>query len=591
MGNGKKKSSAAKIVIIVIVIVVLIGAGGLFLLSKYFQNIAKNMTLPASAVVERGSISRSVDGSGALTVADKVEIKVPSEITVSEKLVSEGDIVHRGDVIATIDKSSVTSNIVSLQSDLDSVKQQLKDAKKNKLTEYQIEELQTKQANIETRLALMMLYYENPVVIATEDGIVYGKSEEQSSSLDESGIDLSGIDVSQYLSADNIEDAVMDAGPVKAEEIPSGEDEIITDLDDFDVEIPVTGENPQATIAETDTYTGEIAWFTGETPVTGPFEGSTAYKALIVLTPKEGYAFSEESTPDIDIEGGTCQAVIDDGKLVIRVEFPETEPEPSDPTDQPADPTDQPADPTEPAEPFDISDLLPEGFDLDSYLAQLMALQSGNAMANALGGMDMSSLYSSIGSGIDYSDALAGYTGGGARSTGFTDNTVYTLAKTQNVKISILVDELDIMSISEGQKATITLDALEGSEFEGVISKVSPFASASSGTAKFTVEITIPMAEEMRIGMSASASIVIYEAEDVLLLPLNAVQQAGDDMFVYRSYDENGNLQDELVVETGISDTDYVEIKSGLQEGDTVYYIDPEANPLMQYMMAAEEVE
>ena len=162
-----------------------------------------------------------------------------------------------------------------------------------------------------------------------------------------------------------------------------------------------------------------------------------------------------------------------------------------------------------------------------------------------------------------------------------------TLAEMDSVKISIAVDELDILAISNGQKATITLDALPDQTFEGTISRVSPLASQSTGTAKYTIDITIPMHEEMRIGMSASASIEIFSAEDVLLLPLDALQQMGDDMFVYRSYDEEGNLIDEQIVETGISDTDYVEIVSGLEEGDTVYYIDPDANPLMQYMEAA----
>ena len=210
-----KKKSTAKVVIIVVVVIILCFVGGVYLLWKKAQNLASQMSLPTSAEVTRGDISKTVDGSGSLTVADKIEIKVPSELTVSEKLVEAGDSVSRGDVIATIDKTSVVSTIVSLQSDLDSVKESLKNATKDKLTSFQIEELQARQANIEARLTLMMIYYENPFVVATEDGIIYSDGSSSSSS-DSSSSMLDGIDISSYIptGADEVKDIAE--GDVKA---------------------------------------------------------------------------------------------------------------------------------------------------------------------------------------------------------------------------------------------------------------------------------------------------------------------------------------------------------------------------------------
>lgn len=169
-----------------------------------------------------------------------------------------------------------------------------------------------------------------------------------------------------------------------------------------------------------------------------------------------------------------------------------------------------------------------------------------------------------------------GSTGGGSSQTSTASTSInitnaFSIIPQNQVKVSVNVDELDILDVAEGQNATITLDAFEG-EFEGTISKVSNLASSSSSSAKYTVEILIPMDEKMRIGMSVSVSIIIEEAENVLTIPMTALQQKGKDTFVYTSKADDGTLSGEVIVETGLSDGSTVEIKSGLSEGDTVYY-------------------
>ncbi|MBR6960648.1 MAG: HlyD family efflux transporter periplasmic adaptor subunit, partial [Clostridiales bacterium] len=178
----------------------------------------------------------------------------------------------------------------------------------------------------------------------------------------------------------------------------------------------------------------------------------------------------------------------------------------------------------------------------------------------------------------------------GAGKNQMNNTKFLTLAKMDTVVVKIYIDELDILSVSEGQKATVKLDAIEGKEFEGTIKSIGKTASSNAGTAKFIAEIEIPMDPQMRMGMTASVSIVILTAENILTLPINAMQQTGDQMFVYRGYDEETMaLKDEQVVTTGIANKDLVEIKEGLNEGDEVYYIDASNNPLAQYMMQAQE--
>ena len=150
--------------------------------------------------------------------------------------------------------------------------------------------------------------------------------------------------------------------------------------------------------------------------------------------------------------------------------------------------------------------------------------------------------------------------------------TAFTVSPDETMNLSISVDELDILSIAEGQRADITFDALENQTFTGTVTSISGTASVNGGVAKYTVEIEMEKDDNMRIGMNASATIKVEDAEDILLIPSEALQERGDSTFVYTGQSEDGTLTDEVEVETGLSDGSNVEITSGLSEDDTVYY-------------------
>ena len=139
--------------------------------------------------------------------------------------------------------------------------------------------------------------------------------------------------------------------------------------------------------------------------------------------------------------------------------------------------------------------------------------------------------------------------------------------------LSVSVDELDINSVEKGQKAVVTFDAIEDKEFEGEVTEIGNSASVNGGVAKYTVEITIPKDDEMKVGMNASATITTEERNQVLTLPMNALQEQGDKTFVYTEKNADGTLSGEVEIQTGMTDGNTVEITEGLEEGDTVYYM------------------
>lgn len=178
-------------------------------------------------------------------------------------------------------------------------------------------------------------------------------------------------------------------------------------------------------------------------------------------------------------------------------------------------------------------------------------------------------------------------TGGGSAS-GMTGSTAqqaaYEYYPTKQTKImsvtpqdtmtvDITIDELDILSIKKGQDVQITLDALAGQSFDGIITDIGVSGSNSGGNTKYTAEVTIDRAPNMIAGMNATALITLETDEDLLTVPSEALVSEGTRTYVYTSYDSKiGALGNPVDVTTGASDGILTEITSGLKAGDTVWY-------------------
>ena len=139
--------------------------------------------------------------------------------------------------------------------------------------------------------------------------------------------------------------------------------------------------------------------------------------------------------------------------------------------------------------------------------------------------------------------------------------------------VDITVDELDILSIQRGQPVQITLDALAGQSFDGVITDIGVSGSNSGGNTKYIAEVTIDRAPNMIAGMNATALITLSTSENLVTIPSEALVCEGNRTYVYTGYDEkNDVLLNPVDVTTGASDGIVTEITSGLKEGDRVWY-------------------
>ena len=171
----------------------------------------------------------------------------------------------------------------------------------------------------------------------------------------------------------------------------------------------------------------------------------------------------------------------------------------------------------------------------------------------------------------------AGDTVGTSSSNSETMCVIYDLSY---LEMTLNVDELDILSIKEGQEVTITADAISDRTFTGVVTSVSAAGTTSGGTTTYPVTVRIDDTGDLLPGMNATAEIVIASAENTLSVPNAAIVRGNyvlitSDSPSAANADTSMNAPDGYVyvkVTTGVSDDDYIAVISGLQEGDTVAY-------------------
>jgi len=151
-------------------------------------------------------------------------------------------------------------------------------------------------------------------------------------------------------------------------------------------------------------------------------------------------------------------------------------------------------------------------------------------------------------------------------STGGT--VVFTLADTSVVLARILVDESDIARVTPQAQVRITADALPDETFDGRIARVAPQSLVVQNVRQYpvTIEVVDPQ-RRLRLGMTVDAEFILASATGVLIVPQEAVRGTEDKaVFVVR-----GLALETRVVTTGLSDGRFVEIKSGVQEGEIVF--------------------
>lgn len=163
----------------------------------------------------------------------------------------------------------------------------------------------------------------------------------------------------------------------------------------------------------------------------------------------------------------------------------------------------------------------------------------------------------------------------------FTSKHSISVKGTDTLQTTLTVDEDDLDIVYVGQEAQITISALNNKVYTGYVTNISTTASYSSNGSKFTVTVEFENDGEILIGMTGKTEVILEKAENVVAVPIEAVET--ENKISYVKIINADKTVEQVQVETGISNDAYIEIKSGVKEGD-ILQITETTSYVFQYM-------
>lgn len=527
----KKRRKIIRTVVITVLLLAIAGAAGvLYLRKKVDKSVRESLGDVQSYDATVGSISTTVSGSGTLANVDEEYVTVPESVEIDEVVVEANDKVRKGDIIAKLDMATVRTTMSSVQEEIESLDEEISEAANEAVAEkiYAGVTGRVKKIYAEKGMSVLDCMYD------------YGCLAE---------ISLDGkmafeID-SETLGAGDRVKVVRDSDGTEIEgrvdSVTTGTAVILVTDNGTYVDEKVTAEDENGRILGSGTlYIHKPMKVTGiagtiYTVYVTENRGVTKGDALFVLTDTAYSAHYETLIKERGEKEETLLELLQlnrDGALLA---------------------------------PFDgsvASVIYDDGSASDSSSAS-----SSSSYSSGMSGM--SSMYSSGSTSTSTSAESQ------PSKEGVTD--IIKLSPDKNMEISISVDESNILSLELGQSASVTVSSIGDVTFRGVVTEINRTATSASGVTRYSAVVTIEKEDRMLPGMSAKVVVKIQGVDNAIIIPVDALHQTSSTSYVYTEYDEENQEYGGLTeVETGISNSSYVEITSGLKEGDTVWYVESE---------------
>lgn len=477
--NKKRKKRRIIFTVVGVVAVLAIAAvvGVSVLQRRVREQFASQSGEVLSYEVTTGTIRTVVSGSGSLTDEALEEITVPEGVEITEVMIKTNADVAQGDILATVDMSTVKSALAQLQTQIEELDAQISKAEADEVGKYIY-------AGVSGRLKAV--FAEAGTEVAD---VMYEKGALALLSLD--GYMAVDIETSALAAGDSVTVLLSDGDPVTGtvETAAAGSATVLISDNGPKYEEAVTVSGSDGTVLGTGT--------------------------LYIHNPLRitGYAGT------VSAANGKLNAKVSDSTKLFTLKN------------------------TQHSANYDS--LLRSRGTLEETLLELMTIQHDGAVCAPIAG----SVYS-----VDYEDG---------------STAVATLSPDKTMSVTVTVDESDILSLELGQTVAVTVSSVSEEEFTGTLTEINKTATDSG----YSAVVTLDKAQGMLSGMTAEVSVQIQGVEDAILIPVEALHQTSTGAYVYTGYNEE--LQEysgKRDVVVGLQNSSYVEIKSGLDVGETVYY-------------------
>ncbi len=156
---------------------------------------------------------------------------------------------------------------------------------------------------------------------------------------------------------------------------------------------------------------------------------------------------------------------------------------------------------------------------------------------------------------------------------------ILTIPDMRDMAVKVNIHESAVQRVAVGQRVSVSIDAFPDEQLTGVVTRVAVVADSANmfmnpDLKVYPTTIKIDGTHEwLRPGMSAEVEILVDRLEDVVYVPVQAVSYFDDQRVVYIT---NGGRPERREVEVGAFSESFIEIRSGLREGEEVLLLAPQ---------------
>ena len=153
------------------------------------------------------------------------------------------------------------------------------------------------------------------------------------------------------------------------------------------------------------------------------------------------------------------------------------------------------------------------------------------------------------------------------------DDTLVQVADFGKMQVSFRIGESDISQVTVGQNVRVTVASADAT-FDAAVKSIDYASYTGNNVAYYTalVEVDTSGSSNIYPGMQATVTVPKEEVTDVIILKMDAISTAMDNSAYVYVQQEDGTMTEQLIT-VGVSNGNYVEIKEGLSEGETVYVV------------------
>ncbi len=481
LGKSKKQRRRRvlrTVLIILLAVAIVLVAAVSILRSRVEARFGGSHTDVKSYAASTGTISTLVSGSGTLTNVDTETVTIPEGVELKEVIISYGDKVTEGQLLAVTEPATVRSAMADLQTQIEELDDQISEAEGDKVSA-------TIKAGVSGRVKQILAQKDDDVAsVMVEHGA------------------LAVLSLDGYMAVE-VETDALTSGDSVTVLLSDGKEETGT------VEYASGG---KATVLVTDNGPGfgeEVTVSLEDGRVLG--SGTLYIHSPLAVTGYAGTVSQVYAVENAKVSAYTGLFYLTDTKTSANYDA-----------------------------------LLRSRGELEEQLLELLAIQRNGGITAPISG-----------------NVLTVY----EEEEGMTE--LADLSPDVSMSVTITVDESDILSLELSQEADVTVSSVSEEPIPGIVTEIDTTGESGS----YTAVVTLDKLEGMLRGMTASVDVKIQGVENAVLIPVDALNRTSGGYYVYTGFDsETQQYTDRVEVTIGLSNSNFVEITSGLQPGDTVYY-------------------